>query len=503
MNSITHYLRIVFGGIAVTAVTALMADSRRAASVKPDTIGIRPNIVFILADDLGYGSLNCYGAPEAYVATPSIDRLAREGVRFTDASATHSICSPSRYAIMTGEYAWRTERKYGVVGAGERLWPDPARPSLGTWLKANGYRTAHIGKWHLGYGASGQPRSEDWTTSLRPGPNEMGFDYHFGVPSNHDDKMGVFIENDHIANLWSKRVVPFGKNFYNQAYLGFDAPQRKNDAVMSALTEKAVEWLKGRKGDEPFFLFFAPIAVHHPITPSEAMKGRSPVGLYGDFIQELDGSVGRLLQVLSEMGVSENTLVIFSSDNGGEIPTDHTHPEWIARERGLQANGNFRGDKHTIWEGGVRVPLIARWPGAIPAGRTSDAMVSLIDIFATVIDLVDGTDFHERDLASDSFSFRDALLAPRGGFGSTRMSMVVGNASGILAIRRGPWKLIEGEYPHTFPVENRVLGNGEAKLQLYNLQDDPGERVDLSHSHKAIVEELTTELNAIRAATRK
>ena len=223
----------------------------------------KPNIVFIMADDLGYGSVGCYGADSKLVRTPAIDSLADQGLRFTDASTPSSICSPTRYGTLMGRYPWRTSLKYGVVNVGGPLLPDPARTSIAAYLKQQGYRTAAIGKWHLGYGTKDHQQPKDWTKPLRPGPLELGFDYHFGVPQNHGDITGIYIENDRIYGLQSDKVFPYSRSFYGAPYMGFDAPQRVNKSVMADLTDKAVQWLK-RPSNDPFFLFFTPVAVHHP-----------------------------------------------------------------------------------------------------------------------------------------------------------------------------------------------------------------------------------------------
>lgn len=477
--------------LALTA--ALAGTSALRAAAAP-----RSSIVIILADDFGYGSANCYGADPALVRTPHIDRLAREGVRFTDASTPSSVCSPTRYGLMLGRYPWRTPKKYGVVNPGDPFWPGLGQPSLAAWLKARGYGSAMIGKWHLGYRTEGEPTPEDWTRELRPGPLEIGFDYHYGIANNHGDRIGVYIENDRIAGLRSNRVQPFGTTHNGKTFFGFDAPQRVDENVMDVLTEKAVAWLRAQPKDRPFFLYFAPVAVHHPITPSRRMRGQSRAGPYGDFIQELDHSVGRVLQALDDSGLAASTLVIFTSDNGGEIPPQPEKAEAKARTAGLLANGMLRGDKHTIWEGGVRVPYVVRWPGRIPAGQTSGAMINLMDTFSTVAHLLDGSAPDPAQAAPDSFSFRDALLKSSGG--GERRSMIVANDDGIVAIRRGPWKLVEGKYPEAFPVAKRRKDDPQAKRALYHLGNDPGEQVDILASEPAVAADLEAELAAIRQA---
>ncbi|HSH19151.1 MAG TPA: sulfatase-like hydrolase/transferase, partial [Draconibacterium sp.] len=298
----------------------------------------KTNIVFILADDFVYTSLNCYGADKNLVRTPTIDRIAEEGMMFTNAYAAASVCTPTRYSFLMGEYPWRSQLKYGVWGVESPLLPDPERTTIADWLKSEGYNTAAIGKWHLGYGTSG--KLEEYTGTLKPGPLELGFDYHFGVPQNHGDKMGVYIENDHIYGIRSDKIQPYSRTFYGPQYYGFDAPQRANIETMEDLTDKTIDWLSLQSSEKPFFLYFAPVAVHHPITPSNYMRGMSECGPYGDFIQDLDWSVARILQTLEYKGLLENSIIIFTSDNGGEIPQNKPEaPEIQAVNMGLKING--------------------------------------------------------------------------------------------------------------------------------------------------------------------
>ena len=485
------FVRDMGVGAASLAIPVCIACPREGRSQT------KPNIVLILADDLGYGSVGCYGADPALVRTPAIDRLAREGVRFTDASTPSSICTPTRYGLLMGRYPWRTRLKHGVVNVGDPLLPDPKRTSLARWLKERGYRTASIGKWHLGYGTKQHQQPRDWTGVLRPGALEMGFDYHFAVPQNHGDNTGIYIENDRIYGLESDKIFPYSKSFYGSPYFGFDAPQRDNKQVMADLTDRAVDWLK-KQGDEPFFLYFAPVAVHHPITPSDAMRGESGCGPYGDFIQDVDLSVERLCQTLETMGVDDNTLVIVTSDNGGDIPTQKERPECVAQSMGLKINGGLRGDKHTIWEGGVRVPFVVRWPGKLRAGASSSSMINLIDVFATVVELLDGELPASGGVAPDSVSFCQSLLHPDRQSDNGRTEMVVTNAQGIFAIRQGPWKYIEGRVPTTVKGNPKNTYQGQALRQLYHIEKDPEEQHNVIDAHPEIAEKMQQMLDATR-----
>lgn len=453
----------------------------------------KPNIVFILADDLGYGSVNAYGADTALVRTPHIDRIAQAGMRFTDAHTPASICTPTRYGLMTGRYPWRSRLKSGVVNPLDPLLPDPDRTTVADWLKERGYRTACIGKWHLGYGTG--PKV-DFTSRLSPGPLDLGFDYHFGVPQNHGDMHGVYIENDRIYGLRSRKVQPYSRTFYGPQYIGYDAPQRVNKDVMGDLTDRAVQWLRRQDRQRPFFLYFAAVAVHHPITPSDTMRGLSDCGPYGDFIQDLDMSVGRIAETLEYMNLKDNTIVIFTSDNGGEVPAKRPKaPEIQAQRAGLAINGPLRGDKHTIWEGGTRVPFIFSWPGKVKAGSVSHDTINMVDVFATVCDITEGKVPESKDVAPDSLSFLASLT--QSDKKHPRTSMVTANARGMHALRKGNWKYIDNATPQAWS-QGKPGTFKNARPQLYNLADDPAETQNLADAKPEIVNELAKELNRIR-----
>jgi arylsulfatase A len=459
----------------------------------------KPNIIFILADDFGYGSLNAYGADPDLVRTPHINRIAKQGMRFTNASTPASICTPTRYGFLTGRYSWRSPLKYGVVHPLGDLLPDPERTTVADWLKDRGYHTAIVGKWHLGYGLGFNKDPLAYTGKLSPGPLDLGFDYHFGVPQNHDDMLGVFVENDQIYGIRSDRVQPYSRSYYGQRYVGFDAPQRINEEVMEVLTEKSVNWLKEQSSEDPFFLYFASVAVHHPSTPSAQMRGMSDCGPYGDFIQDLDLSVGRIIETLEYMNLMENTIIIFSSDNGGDIPGPQRPdaPELLAQKHGLKINGDLRGDKHTIYQGGCNVPLIVSWPGVVKEGSVSDEMINLLDIFATVCDITEGALPESKDVAPDSYSFLPALLGKTNP--SPRTSMVTSDVNGMHALRDGNWKYIDDTPPEGMSDERLKQLKG-FEPQLYDLAKDPGETTNLYEAKPGIVKKLSTKLNEIRSA---
>lgn len=480
----------------------------------------RPNIVLILADDYGYGSAECYGADPGLIRTPAIDRLAREGRRFTDALTTSSVCSPTRYSLLTGRYCWRTSLKHEVLGVFSPLHIETNRLTLASLLRRHGYATAAVGKWHLGYGAAGDtPKWRlDYTGELSPGALDIGFDYHFGVPSNHGDLTGVFVENRYVFGLRSDRIPESLRrrgpaaddDDYQATYgpedtetgradiLNLDAPRRKNKRVMKVLTDRAIAGLESQKAAEPFFLYFAPVAVHNPITPDDDLAGRSAAGLYGDWIHELDRSVGRILDTLDRLGATRSTLVIFTSDNGGVFkPTISNSLQTAAYRAGQRVNGDWRGGKHDIWEGGFRVPFLARWPDRIPSGTTCPVTISLVDVLATVAELIGEPLPPPSVVAEDSRSFLPALLSAPGAVG--RDDVIEHSADGVYAIRRGPWKWIEGAPAAGVKPGAARLRADQYRPQLYCLAEDPAEAKEVSAEHPDVARELAALLERYRS----
>jgi arylsulfatase A-like enzyme len=470
-----------------------------------------PNIVVILADDYGYGSAGCYGANPALVQTPHIDRLAAEGRRFTDGNTTSSVCSPTRYSLLTGRYCWRTSLTSGVLSSYAPLHLEKDRLNMASLLKKHGYATAAVGKWHLGYGAAdASPRwRTDYTAELSPGPLDIGFDYHFSVPANHGDLTGVFVEDRWVYGLRSGKI-PAGtkvaapaaddanfqatytgedmENGKGKTPLPLDAPRRKNERVMATLTHKATQWIERQPRDQPFFLYFTPVAVHNPITPDKDLAGKSAAGLYGDFIHELDRSVGAVLDTLDRLGLAKDTLVLFTSDNGGVFRPEREGPQTIAAKAGLRVNGALRGSKHDVWEGGFKVPFLVRWPAKIAAGSVSREMVSVADILATAAAIVGEPLPPAAQAAEDSRNFLPALLGDPAK--PIRDDMIVHSADGVFAIRKGPWKWIEGVPVEETTPASRRRNAEQYRAQLFNTVADPAETKDVSAQHPEVVKEL-------------
>ena len=477
--------------VLLSVLCALSGAIASYAAANPAT----PNIVVILADDYGYGSLGAYGADPALIRTPNLDRLAREGRRFTNAYTPSSVCTPTRYALVTGRYCWRTSLNHGgVANTLDPLLIETTRPTIASLLKKHGYATGFVGKWHLGYGT--EPRV-DYTKELKPGPLELGFDYQFAVPQNHNDITRVFVENHRVFGLRSAKLTPApGK-------LGLDAPERDDPQTMGDLTERAVGWLAKQAGQPaPFFLYFAPVAVHELVTPSAETQGTSKAGPYGDFIHDLDRSVGRILAALEKQNALANTLIIFTSDNGGVVnPGSKTGASKTAMDAGLKINGTLRGGKHDIWEGGFKVPFIVRWPGPVPAGTTSDALIGVVDIFATLAAVVGETKLDRTTTAPDSVNVLPALLGPPSPQ-PLRRDLLLQSANGVYAIRRGPWKWIEG-VPLAPKGKKAAAATGpkadQFRPRLVNLADDPAEAHDVSAAHPEIARELAATLKQHRA----
>ncbi|MCS7469955.1 sulfatase-like hydrolase/transferase [Stieleria sp. ICT_E10.1] len=438
-----------------------------------------PNLVIIFADDLGYGDVSCYGATK--ISTPNIDRLASQGMRFSDAHSAASLCSPSRYGLLTGQSPWRLHRK----GNGYRL--SPGQTTLASYLKQAGYTSAAIGKWHLGY-------SKDWNELPITGPLEVGFDYHFGVPSNHNDSTRAFIENHDLVGR--KPGEPYrivkGRDFPE----GLDRP-RVEDQVDSTLTDKAVAFLQ-RNADRPFFLYFTPCAPHTHVTPAAEFRGSSKAGLFGDHVQELDAHVGTILDTLDALGLADETLVVFTSDNGstpkdfkgthgvklnladgsGDILKKYKTAKEDAKKMGHVTNGPWRDGKGYAYEGGHRVPLIVRWPGRIEAGSTSDCTVTLADLFATSAEFIGGELPHHA--AVDSFSLIPVLLGKERRIAGREAVLILGNGKdSAIAVCTGRWKLIV-----------RYGSDKDQGNELYDLANDPGEQSDLSEQRPEVVKRL-------------
>jgi arylsulfatase A len=463
----------------------------------------KPNVVVILSDDYGWGSAGCYGANPELVSTPNIDRLAKEGRRFTDALTTSSVCSPTRYSMMTGRYCWRTSLISEVLGTTAPLHIETTRLTMASMLKQQGYNCAAVGKWHLGYGTA---EKCDYTKELKPGPLEIGFDYHFGVPANHGDLSGVYVENHWVYGLNkdspsqpSPPYVTMGQQKGKAVKtLDLNAPKRVDENVMETLTDKIVKWIGQQNAEKPFFVYFTPVAVHNPITPSKATAGKSKGGPFCDFISDLDLSVGRVLDALDKQGLAENTLVLFSSDNGGVNKPENTNlVQTDAQKAGLKPVGPFRGGKHDVWEGGFRVPYLVRWPGHVPAGTVCDETVSIVDTLASLAAITGAALPKASEGAEDSHDVSKAWLGEKYE-GSLRPDVIVHSADGNFAIRKGGYKWIEGVPADDVKPAAKKAHAAQFKPQLFDLKNDIAEEKEISMQHGDVVNDLKALLNRYR-----
>lgn len=368
----------------------------------------RPNVVVILADDLGYGDLGCYGATK--LKTPHIDKIAKEGRIFTDAHSVSAVCTPSRYGMLTGEYPFRANI-WGPLGRSNKLLIDTGKLTLAKVMKQQGYATACIGKWHLGFG---EKTPNNWNERLVPGPLQLGFDYYFGVPHVNSGPPYVYVENEYVVGIDPNDPLVLNGTPITPTMLYPDKSPNKfsggekahalyvDETIGTTLAGKAVKWIKDQK-DQPFFLYLATTNIHHPFTPHQRFKGTSESGRYGDFVHELDWIVGEVMNALNEAQVSGNTLVIFTSDNGGMLNKGGRE----AWEMGHRMNGDLLGFKFDVWEGGHRVPFITRWPGRIEANSKSNQLLSNIDLLATMASLT-GFDLLP-GAAPDSYNMLEAF----------------------------------------------------------------------------------------------
>jgi len=476
------FLRLIGAGAAAaaTASTGVLRAAERRAGARV------PNVVILFVDDMGYGDPRCYN-PESKCPTPHIDRLAAEGVRFTDAHAPGSWCIPSRYGLMTGRYPFRADR--------HRIEPD--RMTIASLLKAHGYATCCVGKWHLGLEGEKKPPAEG---PMRGGPVDRGFDYFFGIHASLDIPPYYYIENDRPVACPTGNVEDSNSDGWTRIQGAFwrgggIAPGFTHDEVLPTFTDKAIAWLQRHHEQtpvKPFLLYLALAAPHTPWLPAEAFKDRSQAGMYGDFVAQVDAAIGRVVATLDKLGARDNTLVVFSSDNG---------PVWYGQdvERfGHRSVGPLRGMKADAWEGGHRMPFIARWPGSIKAGTTSKALICFTDVMATLADLV-GANLPDR-AGEDSISFLPVLLGTK--VAAPPRDTIV-HPAGLFAIRSGKWKLIEGLGSGGFSKPRRRKPEpGEPRGQLYDLEADLGETTNLYAEKPDVVRRLTKRLAEQRKADR-
>ncbi len=466
----------------------------------------KPNIIYILSDDVGYGDIGCYGATK--VKTPNLDRLAAQGCRFTDAHATASVCTPTRFAFLTGRYAWRQP------GTGIAPGDAPALIKAGTTtvasvLREAGYKTGLVGKWHLGLGDG---PNTDFNGDIKPGPLELGFDSAFFIPATGDRVPCVFVDNhrvvggdpaDPIAVSYGKRIGDGPTGADPEAKLKIKGGPGHKDTIVNGiprigfmtggkaalwvdediadtLTTRAVKFIEDNKAG-PFFLYLAPHDIHEPMVPHPRFRGTSECGWRGDVIHQLDWTVGEVLAALDRLGIAENTLVIFTSDNGGAIKD--TYDDGTNALHALQPpNGALRGSKGMLYEGGHRVPFIARWPGRIQAGSTSDALIAHVDALATFATLT-GRKLAP-DAGPDSFNVLPALLGEKLAQPARDHLVLQNNGQAPLALREGDWVL---------------LAKAAGAMELFNLATDPAQKNNVAAKEPDRVKSMSARLDLIRS----
>jgi arylsulfatase A len=473
----------------------------------------RPNVLLIMADDMGYGDVGCLN-PESKIPTPYLDALAREGIVFTDAHSASSVCTPTRYALLTGRYNWRTRLKSGVLGGISPSLIEPETKTLADIFQQQGYATACIGKWHLGLdwqARDDQPLTDniergpdgwrvDYSQPFQRGPNTVGFDYFFGISASLDMVPYTYLENDRVTVLpTTDKSFPMmvGRKPNQTTRPGPAAEAFEAERVLPDLIDKSMDWLdrwSSARGDtsQPFFLYLPLAAPHTPIVPSSQWLGRSGLNPYADFVMQVDAEVGRLLDHLVQLGVREETLVIFTSDNGCSPQADFVE----LGMHGHDPSYGLRGHKADIFDGGHRVPFIVRWPNGLPAATRCDALVGLQDTLATCCDILDID--KPQTVGVDSFSWLPRVTKGNRDW-PIRESLVHHSINGSFAIRRGRWKLCNcpdsGGWSE--PRPGSPAAEQLPQVQLFDLEVDLAETNNLATKHPAIVQALLKELESL------
>ncbi|WP_230779109.1 sulfatase family protein [Roseiconus lacunae] len=498
------------------ALAALAGVAPTPPAVAKDT----PNIIVIMADDLGYGDLSCYGATE--LKTPNIDRLAQDGLQFNQGYCSASTCTPTRFSFLTGMYAFR-QPGAGIAPPNATSLIKPGTETVASLLKTAGYKTGVVGKWHLGLGEGDAP---DWNGKLKPGPLEIGFDYCFLMPTTNDRVPSVYVENHRVVDLDPADPLWVGKkrpspdhpvgsdpevrktlkmdwsHGHNQTvhngigrigfFTGGEKARWRDEDLADAWVEKSVAFIEKHQSD-PFFLFFASHDLHVPRMPHERFQGTTKLGYRGDAIVQLDWCVGELTKTLDRLGLRENTLIVFCSDNG-PVLDDGYQDGAIEKLHEHTPSGIYRGGKYSIYEGGTRTPFITSWPGTIKPGR-SDKIVCTVDLPASLAKLAGQS--LPAAACPDSFNVLDALLGKDDAQGRDHL-LQQPNKGPTLALRVGDWKVLS--YADAKPKKHLTYEKGPGKHELYNLSDDPSETNNLAKSKPEKLKELLSQLEEIQSA---
>ena len=490
--------------ILFSSVLLFIFTSFCTAKKKPQ----KPNIIIIYTDDQGYGDVSALNA-NAKFKTPNIDRIANEGVVFTDGHSSDAVCTPSRYSLLTGRYSWRTALKKGVLKADGPCLIEKNRMTIASLLQENNYNTAMVGKWHLQMEFEGeQGKERDWSKPFTDGPIEKGFDYFFGIPASMNYGILTYLENDRVLDppvLWTKKKNDITPRTYRMtppynSEVGEGkgwievAPSFNDELVLEIFADKAVQNIEdsaeASKKGKPFFLYLPLTSPHLPHCTHPDFQGRSNCGNYGDFMEETDYRVGQVLDALADNNLEDNTLVIFTSDNGAENNYVYQRDTYAH-----YSSLHFKGGKRDIYEGGHRVPFLMRWPNVIKAGRKIDIPVCQTDYLATIAEII-GADI-EDDIGEDSYSLYP-VLKDDGFKKDIRGTVIHHSSAGHFAIRVGKWKLnmLRGSGGSLKP-KLMIPKDGEALYELYNMNKDPSETTNLYFEHPEIVEKLTQKITKI------
>lgn len=454
----------------------------------------KPNIIVIYSDDQGYGDASCLN-PDSKFKTPNLDRLAAEGVTFTDGHCSDTVCTPSRYGLLTGRYNWRTTLKKGVYGAEKECLIADGRMTLASLLRDNGYETAMVGKWHLGMDFPGEWGNRDWTKPVKDMPLDKGFDYFWGIPASMNYGVLAWFEGrfaevpptqytrkkpNKIAISDYRIMPPYQKEPLKKDDLEV-APDFSDSECLTRFTDKSIEWIQGKaeaaKNGKPFFLYLPYTSPHKPVIPLEKFRGQGEAGAYGEFMIETDWYVGRILKMLDETGLAENTMIVYSSDNGPETT-------WKERIKKFDhhSNGIYREGKRSIYEGGHRVPFFVRWPAKVEGGREINGTVCQTDLLATFAEML-GTNL-PNEAGEDSVSFYSSIIDPKAEV-SPRPPLIMHGANGRFAIRDGKWKLV---------METKKKNE---KRELYDLSVDPGETKNVLNDNPEVEKRLVAAITKI------
>ncbi len=468
----------------------------------------KPNFLYILCDDLGYGDVRIFNPKRCKIATEHMDKLAKQGMIFTDAHSGSAVCTPTRYGILTGRYSWRSRLQSGVLSGTDSPLIPTSRLTVAKFLQQNGYHTACMGKWHLGLDWAKKPMSKqdqktdnnkgkiekkgkqpprdaswniDYTKPIANGPTSLGFDYFFGISASLDMPPYVFIGNDKVTSLPTVEKTYIRKGAASADFEAID--------VLPKLTEKAITYIQERsdesKKGKPFFLYLAFASPHTPIVPAKSFQGKSNLSPYGDFVMQTDDSIGKILDCLDKTGLSDNTIVILTSDNGCSPWANVNQLEKL----GHFASGDLRGYKADIWDGGHRMPFIVRWPGKIKSGTSCSQTICHTDFFATCADILQKK--LPDNAAEDSFSLLPLWLGKQKKI--SRAAVIHHSISGVFSIRQGDDKLIlcPGSGGWSQPNDKKALQDHLPSAQLYNMKDDIGEQKNLAKDQQQTIDRLT------------